>query len=339
MNCWMRQLKIELISEISKEKIVFGDNQRERMRTYMYGVPTSSVNDNLTIKVSGTKYPALNKDKGTVVIYNIDQATLLKIQQGKFYHIKIWCGYKSWGNEPFLLYSGEVAYLSTTIHSNHDTECYIIFASSLVARYSQKRINLALNSGLNIYAVMNYVLQTSGVTKSHLDQELKNKVINEYRMTNGTCSTILDSYTIANTGDYTISTDGTEGTVIDITTLKGKRFIKIDSKSIPIQSGNPTVTSEGLKIMLFPVCNLKVGDVLVIDNRLINVAIQNAESVTSTFNTNYMDLSSDPLKDGTYGYYMIYELSYNLENRGTSFQYNVKGRALSIIKNLTGVSS
>lgn len=338
MQCWMRKLKIELISDITKQKIVFGDNQEERTRSYMYGVPSPSVNDNLTIKVTGNKYPALNKDKGTVTIYNINQATLLKIQQEKFYHINIYCGYQSWGEDPFLIFSGEVAYLSTTIHSAHDTECYIIFASSLVARYSQKRMNLALNSGLNIYSLMNYVLYTNGVTKAHLDQELKKSVINEYRMTNGSLTTILDSYTIANTGDYTIATDGTEGTVIDVTTLKGKRFIKIDSRSIPIQSGNPTVTSEGLKIMLFPVCNLKVGDVLVIDNSLINVAIQNAESVTSTFNTNYMDLTSDPLKDGTYGYYMIYDLGYTLENRGSAFQYNIKGRALSILKNLTGVS-
>ena len=339
MQCWMRTLKIELVSEVLKKKIVFGDNQTSRTRKYNYGITAPSVNDNLTIKVAGTKFPATNKDKGTVTIYNIDQPTLLAIQQGQFYHINIYCGYKSWNTVPMLIFSGEVAYLSTTIHSAHDTECYIIFASSLVARYSQRRMNLALNSSLNVYAVMNYVLYANGVTKSNVDPTLKKLVINEYKQTNGKLSTVLDSYTLNNTGDYTISTDGSEGGyVIDVTTLKNKRFIRIDSKSIPIAGGNPTVTSEGLHITLLPVANLKVGDVLVIDNRLINVAISNAESVSSTFTTNYMDLTSDPLKDGTWGYYMIQELAYTLENRGSTFQFDIKARALSIIKNFTGVS-
>lgn len=329
MRCWMRLLRVELISQQNQDKIVIGDNQKERERNYPFGLTASSIGDNLSIKIQGTKYPAINKDKGVLTIINLDMETRLKIQVGQYYGIKIYCGYKSWNSEPFLIYSGEVSHMSTKFYSHHDTETYITFASKIVAKYSQNRMNFALNSGLNVYAIMNYVLNANGATNSHLDPQLKQKVIEEYKMANGSLSSILDSYTFTQTGDYTVAVDGTEGTVIDVTSIKGKRFIRIDPNVIPIGSGNPTVSSEGLNIVLLPVCNLKVGDILVVDNSLINISISNAESVTSTFNANYMDSN---------GYYMIYELGFTLENRGSNFQYNIKARALDVLKNLTGIS-
>lgn len=329
MQCWMRLLRIEFTSIQARETIVIGDNQQERQRRYHHGIVASSINDNLSIKVTGTKYPAINKDKGTITIINLDYETILRIKLGEYYNVKIYCGYKSWNKEPFLIYSGEVSYMSTKIYSHHETETYITFASRIVAKYSQKRMNLALNSGLNVYAMMNYVLNANGATKSHLDPELKKKAITEYKMLNGQLTTILDSYTLTNTGDYSIAVDGTEGTVIDVTSIKGKRFIKVDPHAIPIGSGNPTVTSEGLQIILLPICNLKVGDILVIDPTIINIAIQNAESVISTFNANYMDSN---------GCYMIRELTFNLENRGSNFGYQIKARALDVLRNLTGIS-
>ena len=84
---------------------------------------------------------------------------------------------------------------------------------------------------------------------------------------------------------------------------------------------------KGQHINLFPVRNFKPGDILHVDNSLIDVSISNAESVISTFNTNYMD---------TNGLYMIIELQYNLENRGDNFQYDIKARALDIIQKIRG---
>lgn len=329
MKCWMRILKIELISQVNGKVLVFGNNTKQTTRNYMYGVPAPTCNDNLNIQVSGAKYPSALKDKGTVTIYNLTYATISEIILGKFYKIKIYAGYQSWNEEPFLIFNGSVAYISQKVHSNHDTECYIIFTSDVVANYSQNRMNLTLNSGINLYAAINYMLYTQGISNAHLDENLKNAFLNEIYNLYGTASTILDSATLSNTGDYTISVDGTDGTVIDVTTVKGKRFIKIDTKYIPIGGSNPKVTSSGLAITLLPICNFKVGDVLCIDNKILDESINDAENVSSTFNTNYMD---------TNGYYMILQINYELANRGDSFHYNITARALDLIKNLTSIS-
>lgn len=330
MKCWMRLLRIELTSKLNPRNVmVFGNTFGQTKRTYQHGLPSPTINDALTIKVDGTKYPATNKDKGVITIINLSYDTIVKIKLGMYYKIKILCGYQSWNKEPFPIFEGEISHMSQKIYSAHDTETYIQFASSLVASYSQNRMNFTLNSGINLYAAMNYMLNANGARNVHIDPELKKSFINEVKHYYGTASTILDSAKLANCGSYDISTDGVDGNVIDITTIKGKRVIKIDNKSIPIGSGNPTVSSEGLAITLLPLMNLKVGDVLEIDNALLDISINSAD-VTSTFNANYMD---------TNGRYMIYELRFTLENRGNSFQYNIKARALDIIKNLSGVSA
>ena len=348
MKCWMRMLKIVLTSKINpRQKLVFGEQkpQTERLR-YTLGIPAPTINDNLTIKVDGTKYPATAKDKGTLTICNLNYETLVRIKEGQYYGITIYCGYQSWEKDPFPIYDGEIAYMSPKVYSNHDVEVFIIFASKLVASYSQRRMNFSLNSGINLFAAMNYMLASQGVQNRHIDSSLKDSFVNEYKFLYGKANTILDSATLNSTGDYTISTDGIDGNVIDVTTTKGKRVIKINDEAIPIGS-QPTVSSEGLNITLLPLQNFKVGDILKINNALIDTSISSAEGVSSTFNTNYLDASGGPLvdesgnyrKEASYGYYMIYELHFTLENRGSNFHYQIKGRALSILKNLTGVSS
>ena len=187
-------------------------------------------------------------------------------------------------------------------------------------------MNLTLNSSINLFASINYMLKHQGVYGYHIDENLKNAFVKEVTSLYNTTSTILDSATLSQEGNYIISTDGTDGSVVDVTTIKGKRVIEVNPETIPIGSGNPTVSSEGLTIELLPVGNLKVGDILHIDNSLIDVSIANAESVFSTFNTNYMD---------TNGFYMIIELNYTLENRGDAFKYHIKARALDIISKIT----
>lgn len=330
MKCWMRILRIELTSKINPRNVmVFGNGTEQTKTTYSHGLPSPTINDNLTIKVDGTKYPATNKDKGVITIINLSYDTIVKIKLGMYYIIKIYCGYHSWNKEPFPIFEGEISHMSQKIYSAHDTETYIQFASRLVASYSQNRMNFTLNSGINIYAAAAYMLRAQGIQNKHIDPALKNNFINEVRTYYGKASTILDSATLSQVGSYDISTDGIDGNVIDITTVKNKRVIKIDNESIPIGSGNPTVSSEGLSIELLPLMNFKVGDILLIDNALIDISINSAD-VTSTFNSNYMD---------TNGKYIIYELRYTLENRGSNFKYSIKARALDIVKNLSGVSA
>ena len=64
--CWMRRIRIELTSQKYNEKLIFGDNE----------------DDNLTIKINGTKYNASNKDCGVVTINNLSYETMIKLIEG-----------------------------------------------------------------------------------------------------------------------------------------------------------------------------------------------------------------------------------------------------------------
>ncbi len=77
-KCWMRILKVELLSRITNTKLVFGEGGQ----------------DNLRITITGTKYPATNKDKGIIKIYNLTYATIFKIMYGEYYKVRIYAGYR-----------------------------------------------------------------------------------------------------------------------------------------------------------------------------------------------------------------------------------------------------
>lgn len=302
-KCWMRVLKIELISRITSKALVFGDNG----------------DSNLKITVTGTKFPATNKDKGTIKIFNLTYTTIFKIMHGEYYKVRIYSGYQ--GGNVVKIFDGSVSYISNKIHSAHDWECYINFASDVVANYSQKRINFNLNSSINYWTALDQICRSTGINDANIDESLKDYVLKETEAGYKSFSTILESNTFNTSGEYLLNTDGV-GSVIDITTLKNKRVIKIDTSKIPIGGGNPRISSEGLEMQLLPNFDYRVGDILKIDNSILDVSIQSAD-VSSTFTTNYMD---------TNGMYMIKELSFTLENRGDTFMYYVKARAVDWIK-------
>lgn len=305
-KCWMRVIRVELLSRITNTKLVFGEDER----------------DNLRITITGSKYPATNKDKGVIKIYNLTYATLFKIMYGEYYKVRIYAGYR--GGNIVKIFDGAVSYISNAIHSAHDWECYINFASDVVANYSQKRINFNLNSSINYWTALDQICRLSGITDANISEDFKDYILNESYKGYKSFSTVLDANTFNTSGEYLLNTDGV-GSVIDITTMKNKRVIEIDTSKIPIGGGNPRVSSEGLEIQLIPNFDYRVGDILHIDNSILNVSINSAD-VTSQFPTNYMD---------TRGLYMIKEMNYTLENRGDSFMYNIKARAVDWISRFT----
>ena len=309
-DTWRRILRIELTSTKLKSKIVIGDKEEE----------------NLAINVSGTKYPAMLKDKGVISIMNLDYSTILKIQLGEYYKIKIFAGYKgsNFANPGtgFEVFSGSVAYISVKIKTRFDWECYINYASDVVAQYSQNRMNLAFNSSLNVFTAIDYVCGASGMKNYTIDPDLKKQFINQVNEYFDKASTILDSTTM-NAGTYLISSDGTDGSVIDVTSTNGKRVLVLNSDMIPVINGNPTLSSDGLHMTLLPVYNFKIGDIIQIPNSIIDFSSNSAEAYENGFNPNYIDKN---------GLYMILEISYTLGNRSDTYQYQIKGRALSIIK-------
>lgn len=308
MDAWKRILRIELTSRVLKQTIVLGSKE-----------------DNLNIKISGTKEPAILKDGGVISINNMDYSLIVKIIVGKFYDIKIIAGYE--GSDPrdkgkgMTIFKGSVAFISNKINPTRDSECYINFASDVVAMYSQNRMNLALNSSINLYSAFDYICYQSKMGKNvHIDPHLKELFLNEARNYYATASTILNSVTIQG-GEYTISTDGSEGTVIDITTTKGKRLINLSGRDVPFLN-QPTVSTEGLTFTILPVFSFKVGDIVQMDNSIIDISSSSREAY-NVFNSNYMD---------TNGQYMITKIAYELNNRADTFQFVITGRALDIIK-------
>lgn len=307
-KCWMRSIEVTLTSKISKRQMKFSTEDK-----YQF-----------TMDITGSKNLALNKDKGTLSIYNLEYDKVVEIMLLQYYQIEIKAGYKSIGDLP-TIFKGQISYISQKIHSKHDVETYITFANTLVARYSQSRINFNLNSGINLYSALSYCCKLSGMGKNvnispQLQKQFLKNVYNQY----GTFSTVFDNLT-STSGNYQISSDESEGNVINCTTIADKRKIRIDPNTINITKGNPTVTSAGLKITLLPTFNFMPGDIIIIDNAMLNVSIRDAESVTTTFNTNYMDQN---------GQYMIISIDYHFQNRGSTFEFNITARALDIIKKI-----
>lgn len=309
--CWMRHIEFTLTSRKTKMTKRFSTDDPEHQ---------------YTMDIKGSKYAALTKDKGTISIWNLEYDQIVEIVTYEYYDIEIKAGYKSTGNIP-TIFKGEVSYISQAIHSKHDVETYICYASTTVARFSQSRLNFNLNSGINLYAALNYICGINGMTgKVRISPELKRDFLTEVYNNYGTVAMVFDNITSIS-GNYTINTDESEGNVISTFTLNDKRLIVIDPNTILISKGNPTVTSAGLQMTVFPTFNFMPGDIIQIDNSYVNTAVTSAESAYNTFNTNYLDQN---------GQYMIIDINYHFQNRGPTFEINLKGRAVDIIRNIQG---
>lgn len=308
--CWMRQIEVRLTSKITNKKIVFGNTGENQ----------------LTIEVHGNKYLSALKDNGSVVIYNLTYAQIVELIIGQYYDIEIWAGYRTQGLQCY--FKGAVSFISDKIRARRDNTCYILFASQMVASYSQKRMNLTLNSGINLYSAFNYICLTNGISTTHLPNSLKQQFLSEVTENYGTAATLIDQM-VANSGGFTLDTDNSiDGAgVVNCSDLSDKRQIRINPDTINFTKGNPTLDKDGLKISLLPTFCFKPGDIILLDNSIIDVSISDPNQVASTFKSNYLDSN---------GAYMIIQLDYNFENRGTTFEVNIKARSLNIIANITG---
>lgn len=339
-NNWMRKIQIIFTSKKAHGdnkgyRLVIGDNDESLEKTFgeLKVGDYNKTGVNYNIKISGSKFLALLKDKGTIEISNLEYDVIALIMAEELYRIEIKIGYKSL-DSLITVAKGEVSYISQKIHSHHDTTTYISYASEYVASFSQSRINFNINSSINLYTMLNelFLKQGAKVNTIYLSPRLKEYILNEVYSNYGTTTTIIDSVIGMTGGSYSLSTDSSiAGNVISCTNLQEKRVIKINPNQINITKGNPTVTSQGLQISLIPVFNFIPGDILQIDNSYFDISsgTTKAESVQNTFNQSYIDAN---------GQYMIQQIDYELENRGKNFVYNIKARAVSLFKNISGAN-
>lgn len=311
--CWMRDIQIKLTSQ-----------KFPKLKPLVYG---ANDGNNLTISVNGVKKLSALQDSGTVAISNLTYAEIGRIVMGEYYQIEIFAGYKSQG-EPQCYFKGYVAYISDKLQARRDNTCYILFASELVAKWSQKRINFNTNSSINVYAAMNYLTKTLGISQAHLSDDLKYVYLGEVESSYNTPANIVEAVS-NNSGTLTVNSDQSlaGNGLFNFTNLEGKRYIEINPNTINFQGGNPTLDKNGLKLTLLPTFNFMTGDIIKIDNGILDISESDLSGAQSNFKSNYIDSN---------GFYVIMQIDYHFENRGNKFQLDIIARALDFIKNITG---
>ena len=108
--------------------------------------------------------------------------------------------------------------------------------------------------------------------------------------------------------------------------------LPIENNVIDITNGHPHLNEDGLTLTVSPTQNYLCTDVIQIDNAIIGLEEVTSLNQLSKMYGIYLD------KDGQY---MIYQIQYALENRGSAFSFNLtcKSRALVAKLNLGGTVS
>ena len=312
LKAWMRDLQVILTSTTLKKSIAFG-------KEWMKG------KDDISIQISGTKYLSAMKDAFTIRISNLTYGELVQLISGKFYNIEIKAGYRSRGAQ--TIFKGSVIYMSYEKQDITTNTVIILAGSRLVASYGQSRMNLSLNSGINMYAAINFLCKRAGVQNANIDESLKNRIIRETASVQTSIGDWLTTF--ADKNNMIVDSDSSYGNDISFSNpyKTNNRVIVLDSSKITLVSGYPKLNSDGLSMTILPTFNFMPMDVIVIDNSIIDISTSTNKA--SNFN-NSMFLDED-------GKYMITQIDYSLQNRGDSFYVNILAKARSLYSNLLGV--
>ena len=311
MDSWMRVLEVRLRSKYGRQELIFGDQWKKGKV-------------DLNIQVSGHKYMSSLKDSCTIKISNLTYNEIVQIIDGKFYDVEIIAGYRN-GNQT-TFFKGGVLYISNSLDDTKTNTVYILCASELVAKYGQSRINLTLNSGINLYSAINYLLRLSGVKDSNISQEFKRKMLIDSTVIENTSAEWLNKL-VESHQTYIVNSDSSTGgsvTLFDIS-KSYSRLIYLKKENIALIGGYPQLTNDGLRMTVLPQISFKCGDMIKIDNSLISIPTKSQAEVEQNYGY-YLD------KDGLY---TIYEIDFNLTNRNRDFSVNILARSKNLMSNVT----
>lgn len=317
MKAWMRVLTVTLRQHsglgIGKE-LKFGDN-------------ASKGKTDVAIKVIGHKYMSSLKDECKIEISNLTYSEITRIIDGKFYDVIVTCGYKN--ASTFDIFRGQVFYISTRQDDTNTNTVIILCTSKALAQFGQSRMNLTLNSGINLYSAIKYLTRRAGISKTSIDESLKNIVIDGKSATGKTGAATLEQWTTQNS---TLIMNVDSASDSDITIFNGayqnKRTIRLKASNI-ILSSFPEMTNEGLNLNLIPSFGFMCGDVIHLDeslNALIDISIESRSELSDGL----------PYRINTQGNYMIFQIQFNLENRGSQFQMQLLCKNRSLVSNFIG---
>lgn len=311
VKAWMRILRITLTTKSpgqngKNKQLVFEENES--------GV-------GLAISVNGNKYMSTLKDNCTVKISNLTYVEIVQIITGQFYNIKIECGYKSSGVQ--TIFEGGVMYISNLRESVDTNTVTILCASHLVVSYGQRRINLSFNSGINMYSAINFVCKVGGVPNPNISTQFKKQFLEGIENAhNQTAAEWVNDQTTKN-GSYISSSDciGNSFMTLFDANKSNARVIKLNKDTLLLTNGFPRMTADGLVFSVMPTFAFQCGDTIVMDNSLIQINVTSQSEATKNLGG---------LLDEN-GQYMIYEMHYQLENRGQNFFLEIYAKTRSRI--------
>lgn len=300
MEAWMRALTITLTSTKLRKQFTFGAN-------YAKNKP------DLNIDVSVNKYMSSLKDQAIIRIDNLTYNEMTQIIMGEFFDVDIWTGYRNAAVNK--IFSGGVFYISNQLNSDRTHTAIIICTSKMVAKFGQSRLNLTLNSGINIYSAINFICRRAGMPNSNISTQFKKQFLDEVMNVNDTATSWLDKL-CNNNKTYIQNADAITGQTFSIfdAAKSNSRVIKLRPENILLSGGYPRLTSEGLKLTLLPTFNFMCGDTIQIDNSIIDVSVGSKDEVSKNY----------PAYFSQKGQYMIYEMQYHLCNRSSAFTLQLK---------------
>lgn len=302
LKAWKRVLEITFTSQLLKKKLIFGNDD----------------NNQLNISVSGNKYLSSMKDEVTITISNLRYSEICQLISGQYYTVEIKCGYRK-GNI-FTIFKGGVIFIQNEVSDRRSNNVVISCGNELIARYSQRKMNLSLASNINMYAALNYICEKAQIKTSNISKDLAKQVIEDtISSSNKSVASFLDIFTTTN--GLTMNADSSGNSILSIWNSEEQQLRQFDvnDKMVNIIDNYPTLTSDGLTVKILPTFGFMPGDVIKIDNTLINFSGDRYKANVG----NYAD------QDGKY---MIYKVSFQLDNRSNDYYMTLKCKAYSLYR-------
>lgn len=307
---WLRVLVIKLTSKELKKSIIIGNND----------------DINFNISVNGYKYMSALKDVCTIKISNLTYSEITQIITGKFFDIEVWCGYKK-GNV-FKIFEGGIIYISNDLNERKTNIVNILCASKLVAQFQQKRLALSINSGINIYSAYKYLCEKAGIKNSNVSESLKTKFLEQTFSGDNTLGGWLESLA---TDTMNVTSDPSITSMLSVYTSNNdnNRIINLNESSLDLTNGYPRLTSEGLTVTILPIFDFACGDIIKIDPSVINIGVSSQSEITKNYGA-FLNPN---------GKYLVYQISYNLENRDSDFSLSMLCKSQSLISKIAGTNN
>lgn len=311
------------VAWIRELQIIF--TNKSTGKTVTYGADTK--NDNLAIEVKGYKYMGTMKDSCTIRIHNLTYSEMIRIIKNEYYGVEVKCGYKSSGMQ--TIFKGGVLYISNELNQDRTSTAVILCASELVAKYGQRKINLTLNSGINMYAAIRQVCTIAGIApeQQNIDNTFKTLKLTAPITVNETAAQFITRLADENS-QFVTNSDSIKGSVVSVRSAYSGtgRVIRLNSDNIILTNGYPRLNSNGLSLSIMPTFNFMCGDRIIIDNSIINLAATTQEESYKNYSA-YLD------EDGEY---IIYQMEYSLENRGSAFSLDLLCKSKSLFQTAVG---